>query len=137
MMKTLSYILLSVLLTSFGCKKKNLETNSSIEFALNKSQMVNSANVTVTNINDNRCPPNADCITAGKAEAQLSVKVNGETKDLTLCIGGDCNKVGLSDQQTFSVASVNYTVKLVEVNPYNTFEKAVVPKTVKLQVTKM
>lgn len=136
-MKTLNYILLLVLLISFGCKKKNLETNMSVEFALNKSQMVNSAKIMVTNITDNRCPVNADCVTAGKAEAQLSVKVNGETKDLILCIGGDCNKAGISDQQTFSIASVNYTVKLVEVNPYYTLEKAVVPKTVKLQVTKM
>ncbi|WP_316807083.1 hypothetical protein [Pedobacter agri] len=136
-MKLFAYIIFAALLGILGCKKKHLENDSNIEFALNQSKTINDATFTVSNITDNRCPINADCITAGKAEAYLTVKLKGETKDLTLCIGGDCNRSGVSDQQTFTIASTNYKIKLLEVSPYNNFEKAVVKKTVKLQIVKM
>ncbi|RZL60444.1 MAG: hypothetical protein EOO93_13855, partial [Pedobacter sp.] len=122
-MKIFSFILYFTLLTAFGCKKKNLENQENTEFTLNKPQVINSATFTVTNITDNRCPINADCITAGKAETFITVKLKGETKDFILCIGGDCNMAGIADQQTFSISNVNYTVKLIEVNPYNNLSK--------------
>lgn len=135
-MKTVNYILFAALLITSSCKKKNMYIFTDIEFSLNKPQEINSATFTVTKIIDNRCPINTDCTTAGKAEAYITVVLNGEVRDLVLCIGGDCKSTGLSDFQTLTISSVNYAIKLMGVNPYNNPGTDTESKTAKLQIAR-
>ena len=137
-MKNFYLLCIALLTITSGCKKKSgvdavTETQ---DFTINAPRNVGSSTLTITSIEDNRCPINAFCTIAGKAMVLLTVKSGLQTKNISLCIGFDCKTAGISDNAKFKLGDVNHTLKLVDVIPNNNLTNANAPKKVKLEITR-
>ncbi|MFC3562590.1 hypothetical protein [Pedobacter jamesrossensis] len=118
-MKNFYYLFIALLILTSGCKKKFVAGTEAKDFTINSPQTIGATTFTVTAIEDNRCPINAFCAVAGKALVSLTTKTGLQTKSESLCIGYDCKTAGISERVQFKVADINYTVKLIEVTPFN------------------
>lgn len=135
-MKYFVFAAIALFTITLGCKKKSEPILETRNFEYQVAQNIGSSTFKIIEISDNRCPINADCITAGKASILLEVKQNDKQKDLKLCIGGDCNSVGITDNVEFKMGNVRYKVILKKVDPFPNLSNALLPKTVVLEVTR-
>ncbi len=83
-------------------------------------------------ISDSRCPSNASCVRFGEAEVKLSVTGLEEVaKVVDLCIG-DCpqHNQGFieSDTAQVTIDNIDYSVILIDVEPYPTTTNQSIPK---------
>jgi hypothetical protein len=63
-------------------------------------------------LTDSRCPADAICVTSGFLQALFEIEQGTETRQVTLTLGD------MTDADINSVAVAEWTVTLVEVNPY-------------------
>lgn len=63
-------------------------------------------------VTDSRCPADAICVTSGFVQALFEIEQGTETRRVTLTLGD------MTDADINSVAVGEWTVTLVEVNPY-------------------
>lgn len=77
---------------------------------------------------ESRCPQNVQCIRWGELGASFSIAYNGETKDVTYCVDGEClgnennytkfllsgSKVNVGGKD-FAITIVDFTPKVAEV----------------------
>lgn len=111
----------AVLLTSQGYKGREAEKtasfNTPFELKLDEKVYLPKAKkelaVSLVNINDNRCPENVQCITAGKATAEIKL-IDKEGSELVTKLVLE----NASDTDTISVTlnKTNYSVILNEVD---------------------
>lgn len=81
--------------------------------------------VSLENIQDSRCPANANCVTAGNATIVLRASNSqGVNENIQLCIGA-CSSEPMRDTHTVTaqVGELNYQFTLKEVKPYPGLEK--------------
>ena len=124
----LSVIVLLTLLMFFqACEKSG--NSSLVGIHLLKQQEVKETTesgktvvMAITEINDSRCPINADCVTAGFAK--IKIKFTDEIKEQTIeiCKGG-CYVNALQAKDIISLNGNNYEVVLEEITPYPTLDK--------------
>jgi hypothetical protein len=70
--------------------------------------------VSLININDNRCPENIQCITEGKATAEIKITAKDGSEAVTkLAIGQSAQS---SDTASVTLDNTNYYIILSEVN---------------------
>lgn len=122
------YILIVSLLCLLGCKKSE-QAAPLIDAAFNQqillhyqqtatlpNQSAPELTLTVEDINDSRCPKEANCILPGEVPTVLGVKdQSGSSQTLTLRL------IGISTTPDSAVVQANgrnYTVVLHEVTPY-------------------
>lgn len=75
--------------------------------------------ITVTDIQDSRCPKNVKCIRAGEAFVHTSIKTeNSGEQLLQFCTGLDCRRGTIGEADTIGTVSGKIEVKLLSVNPY-------------------
>ncbi|WP_125185173.1 hypothetical protein [Botryobacter ruber] len=77
------------------------------------------------NLNDSRCPANANCVHYGSATVLLlATDSNGKTENIELCIGS-CGSGPLRSTHTVTTLSGNttYSITLKEVQPYPGLEQ--------------
>ena len=102
-------------------KKGEVEQLTKSTFTLKTGETVrdpsSGLSITLTEVNDSRCPADAICITGGEASTSLKVastQNSSQTTDLKLCLGcpdiNDSIEFGLEDQK--------YLLILKEVTPY-------------------
>ena len=129
-----SILFIALVILAFGCKKKSQDYTADYEFTTNASQRIGTSTLVLTNVTDNRCPINANCV-GGNLAAKVAFKVttNNTVQDITLC-RGECGALG--DAATIVINGTNYSLKLIEVTPYPNFETQTVTKTVKVQLTR-
>lgn len=63
-------------------------------------------------VTDSRCPADAICVTSGFVQALFEIEQGTETRQVTLTLGD------MTDADINSVAVAEWTVTLIEVNPY-------------------
>lgn len=95
-----------------------IETNGSeINLAVGQKATYSGIIITVTSINDSRCPMDVQCIRAGEAIVILSLLDRGNTTQISLCTGSDCARRDLSAQNIVTVGSDKYEIYLQDVLP--------------------
>jgi hypothetical protein len=70
--------------------------------------------VELKEVNDSRCPINADCISAGSAKLTLTVSDASNQVDVSMDFKGEPK----SNTQAFTLSGVNYVLSVSEVLPY-------------------
>lgn len=81
--------------------------------------------VTVLEINDSRCPINADCISAGMATVKFNISDGTNSTDTSVQLINDEKDKRI---QSFKLGSQSYSIKIHEVSPYPE-----IPKTTNLE----
>ena len=122
----LSILFLFILLSS-SCDKENgevaqfdypfeLEQNERIFFTESNSGL----SLTLTSVQDSRCPTDVQCISAGRAKVQVLLSQNsGVSVSGELCIGFCDNQNNeVEDTLPLSLDNVKYVLNLKSVNPY-------------------
>jgi hypothetical protein len=91
-----------------------LKASESISLSDNGS----SINLKLINIQDSRCPVNANCIRAGEAIVTLDLQIGDEKfNGLKVCIG--CEKeMNIAQSTDIKAKTKTYSIKLNAVNPY-------------------
>lgn len=142
-----SLLALLLLIVAIACKKDNI-TNLSRNFEVEQSKTYNFeqdghilASVTLTAIEDSRCPINAFCATAGMGMATLKIKDLSikDEKTITLYIGDGVPKEK-KDLKQININGTNYIIQLRNINPlYYTYTYSAVkpPSTASLSLTKI
>lgn len=120
-----SLFALLLLITAITCKKDKI-TDLSRNFEVEQSKTYNFeqdghilASVTLTAVEDSRCPINALCATAGIGKVTLKIKdlsIKGE-KTITLYIGEGVPKEK-KDLQQVNLNGTDYVIQLKNINPY-------------------
>ena len=108
-------------LSEANWKKGEIELLVEPSFTLKSGETVkdpsSGLSITLTEVNDSRCPADAICITGGEVSTSLKVafKQNSfQTKDLKLCLG--CPED--NDSTEFKLEEQKYLLILKEVTPY-------------------
>ncbi|RZL43997.1 MAG: hypothetical protein EOP00_21885 [Pedobacter sp.] len=134
-MKRYFFIIISLFIINSGCRKEFSSTKELKEFTVNIPKTIGNATFTVTGIDDDRCPENANCISMGKASVSLKVQSDFDVKNLQFCMG-DCKDIGSTDKLIISISNVKYEVKIIAVKPYPNAPAVMLPKTVTFEITK-
>lgn len=118
--------IVAALVILIGCKKEDTATPVSsatlknrIEMKPNESIQIKDGSVVIlvklVQVNDSRCPVNANCVRGGEAKVKLDVNVNGVAdKGLELCLACDATM----NIPTNKTIGNKYKITLVEVSPY-------------------
>ena len=120
------YLLVLVCFTGLlisSCEKDSIQFDSPFELKETESIVLQGNNdgltITLQVVNDSRCPINALCISAGKAQIRLKLSDNsGAEKFTELCLGFCDSKNNTEDAAVIHLNNVSYTVVLKEVSPY-------------------
>ncbi|MCE7990745.1 MAG: hypothetical protein HEP71_02145 [Roseivirga sp.] len=91
-----------------ACSDDTVEFGSVVELRADEQVvMADNTVVSLTAINDSRCPTSVDCIWEGRAEVVLLItRESGE------------QEVALNDVEKASVIVDNYLIEFIELNPY-------------------
>jgi hypothetical protein len=110
-----------VLTILVGCKKDDISLSLNKKFELMQNESVKIKNgseeilVKLTQVNDSRCPINANCIRSGEAKIKLDLDVNGVSyKGFELCLICDAT-MNIPNNKT---VGSKYKITLIDVNPY-------------------
>ncbi len=119
----LRYSVLIVLFVAVSCSRRSVSVGEEIaknySLKVNEKTAVANAVITLKEVNDSRCPVNANCIRAGEAIAVLNVVINNNSeRNINLCTGADCNARALSETYTLSSDGEKYLFKLDSITPY-------------------
>lgn len=149
-MNKLKYCWVFVLLGLLACTDTDprvFELNETISIGVSESitlqlpQQDEYIDLMVLDIEESRCPANANCVRFG--EARVTVGVNGIEeilKTLNLCVG-DCPERGVGVIQVDTIAveldNNSYAVLLKDVTPYPTTDNNSLPKQALLEVIKL
>lgn len=118
--------IVAALVILIGCKKEDTATPVSsgtlknrIEMKPNESIQIKDGSVVIlvklVQVNDSRCPVNANCVRAGEAKVKLDVNVNGvANQGLELCLACDATM----NIPTNKTIGNKYKITLVAVSPY-------------------
>ena len=119
----LSFIafLLTILVFVQACKKENSKDFSgTYQISLNQTVKIPSNGsataVTLTNVNDSRCPINANCVTAGYVFINLNFSDKNGEQSISLCSANCLDKVYRPNSIVLN--GVTYEVKLDDVTPF-------------------
>jgi hypothetical protein len=117
-------IALTIILISQGCKK--LEIGEPFECKIGTKYKIDSGlSFTIDNVNDSRCPINADCITSGDVDLYFNIYQHFNHIDtLIYFIHGNRNPFIIED----------YTWKVLEVNPLPKTDVLLDPKDYKIKM---
>jgi len=113
-----------------GCAKKTapaIDTNgTTLSLALHENRSYGNMTITVSRIQESRCPMNARCIRAGEAIADLVISDKTSSTTVTLCTGADCERQKLGGQATAVLGAHQFRLDLADVlpNPTKTLEKS-------------
>jgi hypothetical protein len=123
-----SLLVIAVSLNCLGCKKESttpqFEALFNQQFTLGYPQSAylptqSSPELTVSldDILDTRCPPNAQCLLAGNVQATVGVRGQNDPKQVaTLCLG--CGPAtGLTDSAVVLANSRRYVLRMHSVTP--------------------
>jgi hypothetical protein len=121
-------LLLIGLLCFQACEKQDVN-NFNGTFTLNLQQEL------VLAINDGRCPENANCVTAGKANVKVNFKSDQNDYIANFCLG-DCEKAQHASIQHILINSVIYTAELTELTPYPNTTQNPIRQQINLKLTK-
>ena len=113
--KTLGTLLI-FLIIFFSCSTNdNLLSNELIIY------QEGNIKITLIEVNDGRCPTNAECIWQGNSEVKMKIVKENETMDFTLNTAGYIN-----DQLNYpdSISIFNLNIKLLDVQPYPELDSA-------------
>jgi FKBP-type peptidyl-prolyl cis-trans isomerase 2 len=124
-MKIIIQIVVAIVLM-IGCKKEDsaipvssATLKNRFEVKPNESVQIKDGSgvilVKLVQVNDSRCPVNANCIRAGEAKVKLDVNVNGVANNgLELCLACDATM----NIPTNKTIGSKYKITLVEVSPF-------------------
>ncbi len=133
-------IVLLIVLTAFqACKKQNGEgASGTYNLKLNETTTIptggSEGTITVTGINDTRCPANAICITLGSAI--VNVKINDKDGEKTLTLNLNDSTRPENDAIITTINDVRYFIKVTAVNPFPDTSNTSQPKTVTIVISK-
>lgn len=114
--------ILTVLVFVQACKKGNA-VDLSGTYTINSGENLhipenkNDATISASNFADSRCPINADCVWAGVATGNFTLKDKTNEQTIELCLGA-CDVVKKPKTQNITLNGVIYTIELTEVTPY-------------------
>lgn len=125
--RTLAILLPFFLLVASTCKKddstglRSVQLDTPFEIAINERAVIYGSNaaIEIIEIDDNRCPVDVQCFSAGDSKVKL--KVTGfETNNtvLNFCIGQCDNRYRVADTVATQYQNQPYVIILSEVNPY-------------------
>jgi hypothetical protein len=94
----------------------------------------------VVNINDSRCPTNADCLLPGQATVRAQLRAGADSsRTVNLCLGGCYGpeyRFRFRDSAAVTLKGRDYWLYLLAVDPYPiTFESNNAPKTATMRLT--
>lgn len=128
-MKHFLAILIVALLA--GCAKKTapaIDTNgTALSLALHEKKAYGDLTITVSRIQESRCPMNARCIRAGEAIADLVISDKKSSTTVTLCTGADCERQKQGGQAIAVLGTHQFRLDLTDIlpNPTKTLEKSI------------
>ncbi|WP_304232281.1 hypothetical protein [Jiulongibacter sediminis] len=113
---------------SMACSKTNLAPSQS--FKVNESENLSfnydskNGSIDITEIQESRCPANANCIRAGEAIVTFNLKL-GDKKltDQKLCVQCE-SPFEIPEEMSFEVDNISYTLKLLDVTPFPTLDNS-------------
>lgn len=116
-------------LSNSSCSKdtiegiKTAEFNSLFELSLNENiilpKIKKELMITLTKINDSRCPADVQCIWAGNASIKLKISADSNSVvSKELCLGQCDTKFKTSDSTQIRIKDMNYSIVLKAVDPY-------------------
>ncbi|NII83909.1 MULTISPECIES: hypothetical protein [unclassified Pedobacter] len=132
-MKNLIFFFITLSTFVFGCKKNSETKTTNYEFEINTSKSIGASTLVLKSISDNRCPVNADCISAGGATVYFKLTGNNVDQEITLC-KGVCG--ALESVKNLKINGINYSLKLIDITPYPQLQKSAITQTVKVELTK-
>jgi len=116
----------------FSCKSDKIEQDPSVKvIKYQESISLRNGTLKFTEVNDSRCPsdPGIFCITGGAAIVDLELRSAQDIslrKQVRMCLG-ECGylingeRFSIEDTIIISLANINYSLILFEVNPYPKF----------------
>ncbi len=117
--KSCIFILMFLIVACSTSPKRTAVPPQAVGLKLNESITFGELAITIKQINDNRCPKNANCIRQGEAVVVLNIVVNNKSeRNINLCIGADCAARGLNESYKLSAEDKKYLFKLDSVTPY-------------------
>lgn len=75
--------------------------------------------LTLVEIEENRCPSDAFCVHAGRVLIKVVIEDTRNSQYSTLLCLGDCSP-SITSVKSFIFYNIEYTIELMEVNPYPT-----------------
>ncbi|MGR3812072.1 hypothetical protein [Jiulongibacter sp. NS-SX5] len=120
------------LLTLVSCQKQEVHVFSG-SYSLEEGETItengNAFIIKANQIQDSRCPANANCIRAGEAILSYDITINQQTfKDQSLCLM--CTpEMGIPEFMVYTVNGIDQTLTLKEINPFPTTTNTSEPKT--------
>ena len=93
-----------------------LELNEQVKVIENNNRALY---VSVVEIEDSRCPSDLVCVRAGEASVKVIIEDTRNSQFNTLLCIGDCSP-SIKDIRSFVFYNIEYTIQLIEVNPYPT-----------------
>lgn len=88
--------------------------------------------VNVLEVNESRCPVNADCVQAGSVDLQLSISDGTNKVNIPVSFKNDSKASG---HQTFILGNQNYSMVVHEVLPYPVAGKLPDPEAYKVNLS--
>ncbi|SEJ29669.1 hypothetical protein SAMN04487995_4040 [Dyadobacter koreensis] len=133
-------ILTFLYLTCFACETKKDEApeiqEQTVSAPYRKSTSVTIQGqaliVNILELNDSRCPINADCIQAGSVDLQLSVSDGTNKVNIPVSFKSDSKASG---HQTFLLGKQNYSLVVHEVLPYPITDRKPDPEEYKVNLS--
>lgn len=118
-MKNVLLYMLVIILAACGAGSKTIIIPPG-NFALKVKEKTtyNNLSVTLTEVQESRCPKDVNCIRAGEAIAVLNITVADKSeRNIQLCTGADCSQRALGESYTFSLDEHRYLFKLDSIVP--------------------
>ena len=125
--RTFAILLPVCLLLASTCKEEdsigliNVQLNTPFEVGIHEKAVIQGSNLAmeITEIADNRCPPDVQCFSAGDAKVRLNISgLKSADTVLIFCIGQCEGRYRESDTVTIQHQQEEYSLVLSEVNPY-------------------
>ncbi|MBE9462409.1 hypothetical protein ACFP1I_10780 [Dyadobacter subterraneus] len=130
-------ILIVLWFASLSCHNKNeephpQESSTSASYRKLTSVTVSGAllAVTVLEVNDSRCPINADCISAGTVKVKFNISDEANSTEALIELINDDKTV-----QSFKLGDQSYYIKIHEVSPYPEIFKTINLEDYKVSLT--
>ncbi|TKC10899.1 hypothetical protein FA048_12075 [Pedobacter polaris] len=138
----LSFIafILTILVFVQACKKGNSsDLSGTYEVSLDQTKQMpengTSATLTLINVDDTRCPINANCVSAGYVLIKVKFRDKNGEQTIEICANDCLDKV--LRKNTIVLNGVSYTLKLMEVSPFpDTSRPASTKKKATILITK-
>lgn len=112
---------LGIILFVAGCAKHTapvIDANgTTLSLALHEKKSYGNLAITVSRIQESRCPMNARCIRAGEAIADLVISDDTNSTTVSLCTGADCGTQKKEAQATAILGAHQYQLSLVDILP--------------------